>query len=294
MHEADLALQLASRAWGFWLTRGYLTTARKWLTQTIGLSGKASASRARALRGLSTIAALQGDTKGAARAAKHAINVSKELDDEDAMSRSLTCLAGAMVEAADLSGARKHYEDSLKLDEKLGDEQGVAVSFNNLGNIALLEASLEEAGGLFRQSLNIFEKLGDKEGVSTASLNIANTLLASGDLSPAICYFRQALATAVELKYRDAMANALEGIAAVLAQQDLLDEAAVMIGACETLRSATGSSRERFEQTTYEQTMSQLRGGLPPHHLRAFVTEGEQSVDRLIHHQLELAATTAD
>ncbi len=294
IHEADLALQLASQTWGFWLTRGYLTTARRWLDQVLSLAGNASTAGARAWRGLSTVAAPQGDTETAVSAAQVAVSVSKELNDDEAMSRALVCLGGAMVDAADLGGARKYYEDSLKLDEKLGDERGVAVSFINLGYIALLEARLEEAGGLFERSLNIFEKIGDKEGSSVALGNIANARLASGDLSAATFSFRQALATAVDLWYRDAMANALEGIAAILALQDSLDQAAVVIGACETLRADTGSSREQFERTTYEETMIQLREHMPPQQLSKYLSEGEQSVDRVIHHQLRLATTSAD
>jgi tetratricopeptide (TPR) repeat protein len=152
VHEEDTALELASQAWEFWIMRGYLSTARRWLEQALDISRKISTTRARALRGLSSVAAQQGDVDRAIRAGQDALSLSRELKDEKGMSRALVCLAGAMVEANDVSGARKYNEDGLKIYEKLGDERGIAVSLINLGYIALLEADLTGASRLFHEA----------------------------------------------------------------------------------------------------------------------------------------------
>lgn len=274
--------------------RGYLTIALTWLDAVLRHTRAPSAARVRALRGLSTIAALRGDTETSLRAAREAVDLSRKLNDDAAISRSLECLAGALVDTGDLAPARQYYDESLSLYEKLEDEHGSAVALINLGYVALLESRLRDAHDLFERSLVTHERIGDNEGVSVALGNIANTSPASGDVSAAASYFRQALAGAAELRYREGMANALEGVAAVLAPENRFGEAVLVMGAGEGLRAGMGSSRETFEQATYGRTMDLLRKGLASEKLDMLLNEGRASVDEVIHHQLHVTSRSAE
>jgi hypothetical protein len=86
------------------------------------------------------------------------------------------------------------------------------------------------------------------------------------------------------------MANALEGIATVLCLESRFGEAALVMGASEGLRAGLGSSREPFEQTTYERTMDLLRKGLVSEKLDKLLNQGKSSMDGVIQHQLQMIA----
>ncbi len=210
-------LRLAGAMYRFWEMRGYLTEGRRWLESALASAGDApAAERAKALYGLASLVADQGDASMAASLHAEALALRRDLADREGIAESLSGLASARSRQGDQDEARALFEESLALFREIGDLWGIAGATNGLATVAHEEQQDERAQALYEESLALFERLGNMRHMAISLNNLATLAHDRSDYARAMDLYERSLALtrALEDKRTSAMALNNQGIVA--------------------------------------------------------------------------------
>lgn len=214
--DGDLqhALEMAGSLWRFWYVRGHLQTGRAQLDRLIAADEPASATvaRAKALHGVGTIAAYEGDHETSRTCLAESLAISRELGDMGAVAKALNNQAYVAFMHEDYQTARPLYEESVAIKRELGDTLGIANSLNNLGLVALEIGDLAEAAGLLEESLGLARQIGNTEYEAAALFNLGTVRQQQADHVAARTLYSEALVMHENLRDRMRVAEALRGL----------------------------------------------------------------------------------
>jgi predicted ATPase/class 3 adenylate cyclase len=149
--DPELMLRLAGALWRYWNLRDQFGEGRGWLEEAIQRSGTdSSAAQARALQGLSAITSEFGDYGRARILLEKALELYRQLEDDEGVARCLNNLGALVWESGELERAAALFEESVELG-RVG--QGVAVPLGNLAQLAEFRGDFAEGRRLAEESL---------------------------------------------------------------------------------------------------------------------------------------------
>jgi predicted ATPase/class 3 adenylate cyclase len=261
--ETELELRIAGALRGFWYVRSYLGEGRRWYAQALVAEGpQPPAPRAKALRGALTLAQRQGRLDDAQRYADEALELYRQVGDEEGIQTALNNLASIAVSRNETERARELFEESRALAVRRGDRWGDALTGSNLGYLALTVGDLDSAESHLRASLALLRELGANEETAIPVQNLGFLALRRDDLVEARALFDESRELSERVGWREGVNYALEGLAAVLVGEGRAEDAAEALGAAERVRRETGVSLEPFERELNERTIAAVRAAL--------------------------------
>ncbi len=198
---AEAGLQLAGALSRFWRTRGFQSEGRVCLADQLGREGAAvrALARSRALNGAGILACDQGDYANAQAMLEEALDIYRELEDQQGIALSLNYLGNVARLQGNRQPANLLYEESLALSRELSDQHGISVALSNLGNIAKSQGDYESARALYEESLAIRRELRDQQGIVISLTNLGSMAYVQGDYRAAATLFDESLAIAREI-----------------------------------------------------------------------------------------------
>ncbi len=276
--DAEAVARLAATLWRFWMMRGHIGEARRWLDRAIeGARGRAAPEIvARAENGAGAIAYMQGDYGAARSLFEESLAVRREVGDPWEIAGSLNSLGNLAYALGDYSGARSLYEQAFEIVRGLDDKLALAASLNNLGGVATSQGDFTVARTWLEESLAIEEELGNRAGVAEGLYLLANLALARGDELGARGLYKQSLAIAQEIDDRTFVADSLTGLASVAGALGRPEVAALIFGAAEAVRESLGITLPPSERTMHERKVATARAGLDGDRFRAAWERGRQ------------------
>jgi len=183
MHDVNLALQLATALWRFWILRGYWSEGRGWLTDLLRLerAHPDPAMRVKALNAAATLAQRQGDHETARSMLHEALELARQRGDESEIASVLNVAAMHEADQGEFATSRTLLEQSLEIRRRHGNKSEVAITLNNLGLVALRQAQYARAQALLDESLAIFREVDDKHGIALSLVNHGDVLERLGE-----------------------------------------------------------------------------------------------------------------
>lgn len=169
---------------------------------------------------LGTLALYRSDHEQALQAFADGLASNRRRGDERLLARDLGGVAAALLNLGELPGARAHAEESLALARGQGDAWSAAMSLTLLGHITLAEGRAAAAGAVLVDAAELFAEIGNPMYVSWC----------------------------------------LEGLAGVAAVRGLLDEAALLLRARDTVRGTTGMSVAPLHPAGHARTLDAIAG----------------------------------
>jgi predicted ATPase/DNA-binding XRE family transcriptional regulator len=139
------ALRLSAALAWFWLDRGYTSEGRRWLDRTLGVAGRSSAARLKALCGAGLLAHIQRESGAARGYLETAVAMASEAGDRWALAWALQLLGRVAYFDGDATAARGLAEQSLAAGLELSDDWLVAWALHLLGLAAHIAARYAEA-----------------------------------------------------------------------------------------------------------------------------------------------------
>ena len=261
--EVELELRLAGALRGFWYVRSYLGEGRRWYAQALAAEGaQPPALRAKALRGAMSLAHRQGRFDDAQRYADEALELYRQVGDEEGVQTALNNLAALAVARDDPHDARRLFEQSTELAAERGDRWGEALTGSNLGYLALTLDDVDEAERRLRASLELLRELGAREETAIPVQNLGFVALRRGDVPAARALFEESRELSEAVGWQEGVNYALVGLAAVLAAEGRAEQAGEALGAAERVRRETGVSLEPLERAVNEETVVKVRAAL--------------------------------
>lgn len=247
--DAAMLLDLATRMWIFWQTRGALAEGRDWLGTGLALEPPAQPSlRASALWGLAWLAYHQGDDD-AAEAAGHDLAALAAEHGDPVTRRNALTIAGMVAIARD-----RPHDAIATLTEALGvarvlDKPWILANLLlnlGLGHLALGEPA--RARPVLGEALQWYDEIGDKRFHARCLGYLGLASLLEGDPDRAGALFAQSLRSFADRAEPAGTAEGLAGIAAVAAATGRATTAATLSGAAERVRESVAARELPLER----------------------------------------------
>ena len=197
--DIEMALRMAAVLWEYWLSRGYLSEGRAWLTDILQRSESIPSLpahiRAQVLNGAGLLISVQGDQPAARGYLQESLRLFRELDDKMGEAWVLNHLGQTLNLSGQQEQAVPVFEESLKLFRALGDNWHSAWVLINLGEVSLYKGETNRALQLLSDARDLFSELGDKRGTAAAIDRLARLALLRGDSRQAVALFSESLRT---------------------------------------------------------------------------------------------------
>lgn len=259
-HRVLLGLRLCNALTWYWSRGGYLAEGRRWLEQAISLSGdRTSSELAASLAGLAGLLATQGHHERARDLAAASVLSWRSLADDDNLAKALNTLAIAEYDLGDADAARTHFEEAVAVARSAKDPSRLASALANLSSIEVGQRNFTRAEQLLRETLAIERDLGDVWGVTLDEHNMAWLLLAMGRIAEAHAHVEGLIDDVLQVDDPELTINLAEVYAAVLAELVDADRAALLLGAAEARREATGIPRNTQQESELQASLAKAR-----------------------------------
>lgn len=230
-------LELAARLVGFWEVRAEYSEGRARLESALASTSELNPIRARALAAAGLMAWAQGDQQAATEYAQQALELSRELGDDEAAAGALDQLGQVAIQLEKFALAREYLEQALDIANHLKSRRIATICEWRLGMVALFEADFASAASHITASLDLARAHSDVEMVAMALLMLGNIALWEGRLEEARSHLSESLASLRGEGNTRSIANIVESLAAVAAASDDRERAMTLGGAAEALRA---------------------------------------------------------
>ena len=251
--RAETGLELVALLWRFWEMRGHFSEGRQWLEQALIKSEEAAlALRAEVYTGAGTMAWYQSDYQAATTHHQAALNLYRNLGDEEGVAFALNNLGVQARNQGDYEQAAKFYEESLALATQLGAQLRMSYTLHNLGEVVRRQGNYERALALTEEALAIMREQGNKWMVARQLKNVGEMHLFLGNYRQTARYYSESLILSGELNNNECIAICLEGYAKLALVQAQPERAARLWGVAEKLREVSGVPLPLADRQEYD------------------------------------------
>jgi predicted ATPase/DNA-binding CsgD family transcriptional regulator len=279
--DTNTGLRLAVALYQFWLTRGFVSEGRRWLSAHISRSDAQAAFpphasvRARALQAAGRLAINLGDYHGAKDLLTESVSVARAFDDREGLAAGAFGLGYLDRVRGDLLAARAGLEVALELFQELGDPQGIADTLVCLGVAAHFQEDPTAAHSLYTRSLTAYRALGNQKGVAIALNDLGELALEQGEPATARRLQEESLLLASELGDRERIAYAVAALGGVAAVQGEPARALRLAGAATAIRESIGEAVSDAWRARFERWLEPARQALTEEATATAWAEGE-------------------
>jgi predicted ATPase/DNA-binding CsgD family transcriptional regulator len=219
-NETDIATRISSALWQFWFARGYLSEGRRWIDDSLKLSGQDLVARAKALAGACILAIYQADYDHAVKTISESLSLFRQLEILPGVGAALNGLAHVTALKGDYHGASAFVEESLAIFQQVGDRLGLANALNLKGLITWCLGDYVQARALTDECLTLFKELGDQRSYGFVQFGKASICITQGEYALAQKIYAESLAIMRELDDRRSVAMCLNGLGNIALTQN--------------------------------------------------------------------------
>ncbi|MEI7846414.1 MAG: tetratricopeptide repeat protein [Chloroflexota bacterium] len=224
-YDIEIALRMAAVLWEYWLSRGYFSEGRAWLTDILQRSGTILSKnqdystpsllmrvRAQVLNGAGLLISVQGDQPAASVYLQESLRLFRELGDKMGEAWALNHLGQTMNLSDQQEQAVPVFEASLQLFRKLNDNCHSAWVLINLGDVCLQRGETDRALPFFAEAHDLFKALNHKRGIAYAIDRLGRSAILRRDFSQATILYSESLRLFSEIGELDGCALALQNL----------------------------------------------------------------------------------
>jgi predicted ATPase/DNA-binding SARP family transcriptional activator len=226
--DGEAALLLAGRLSRFWLVRGFLTEATRWLERALDAGGPGPA-KATGLRWLAIFEMEQGEIERPTALAEEALALHRSAGDDLGVARSLDILGDTAVRRGDLARAAELFEEGIETARRLGAGPELGTMLYDLGIVCRFQGELERAEVLLEEARTVFR--GFARGEGSALQGLADLAFARGEHGRALLLVREALGLYSGLAWVGGLLNCLDQVAQIFVAIGESEPAATIWGA---------------------------------------------------------------
>ena len=185
--EAEAAVRLSGALYPFWEIRARHGEARSWLVRALALGGAVSASsRAKALVAAGRATAWQFDWPTAITLLEEAAELSRGLDDLEAVGRCLGFIGHARLFTGDSAGAAAALNEGVELARRMGDPGGLVRALYNAAFAAIEERDFDRARRMFDESARHARAEGMRLGLALSIMHLGYAAALAGEFGLAL------------------------------------------------------------------------------------------------------------
>jgi predicted ATPase/class 3 adenylate cyclase/Tfp pilus assembly protein PilF len=212
------------------------------------------------LSNLGNVAYVQGDYAVARECSDEALATYREIGNRQGAAYCLGSLGNVAYAQGELSGARALYEEALATSRETGDQRNAAYELTNLGNVAYLEGDYAGARALYAEALAIRREIVDRRGAAGTLVCLGRLSRRQGRADESPGQLLEALVASRDLDLKEIIAECMEILAGLAADEGDGSRGARLFGAAETIRLGLGNPRAPAELPEHERDVTLVRG----------------------------------
>jgi tetratricopeptide (TPR) repeat protein len=255
--RTDEAMRLARSLAQFWTSTIRVDEGCEWFDRILREPGGDEANRGHACFQAALLEFWRGDDDRAAELHGRALEIGRRIEDPTVTAVALTGLARIALRS-DIPEAQRLCREALAVTEGTEDRLGRSNAVHVLAVAAQMSGDLLEARDLMSQRMELARELGSYAGVASEAGNLSMVERQLGNLDRADALAREALEIARQREDEWLFPYALNGLAAVAAEQGRDEQAATLIGAAEAMMESQGAAWPPDERPHYEHTVALL------------------------------------
>jgi predicted ATPase/DNA-binding XRE family transcriptional regulator len=268
--QVETGARLAIALWWFWIERGYLSDAHRWIEALLELDraespageGLPARTKAYLLQVAGILAMAQGDHDRAAALHEEGLNVYREMGHKKGESASLRELGFVAYERGDYERAVRLQERSLALAREFASTFSIAWSLRALADAARGQGDLGRARTLLTEGLTLARSTENAWGIVRALASLGSVACDAGDHARAWGLYEEGLELAWRTGLYHPVLLCLEGLARVSLAQGRMERAAWLIGVTAALREDKGWPLPPAKRAEHERTVTAIRRAL--------------------------------
>jgi predicted ATPase/transcriptional regulator with XRE-family HTH domain len=263
--EVEFAHRFNGLLFSFWIYSRSESEGHHWLGTILELKAAVPTAatltaEARALDTAGYLATVQHGFAQALAWFERELTIYTALNDHRGIASALRGCAFAAMLAGDLTQAGHRYDQSLVICRANKDHWGEAWSLYELGYLALVRGDTNQAAELLAEGLSQLRARQMVLGEFRALVGLGHTMRLMADPERARGFYREALHIHQEMHfYVPFIADCLEGLAGMAADEGDPSRAARLFGAVQAYRTAVTSPRWPHLGRQYERDMAQAR-----------------------------------
>jgi predicted ATPase/DNA-binding SARP family transcriptional activator len=256
--DPEIALRLASALRLFWEVRGHFSEGSRWLEAAMPFADRAAPRvKLRALSSSGTIAFRVGGHDLAHDRFSAALELARELDDENWIARLLSDVGTVAAVREEWDVASEMLEESAALFRKLDIPSRLGTVLGNLGHIAAQRGDYERAIEVSEEALAL--ESSHKQNAAITTYNLGSHNLHAGNLERAREWLDRAIALTLELGFKEVMAYSLAAYARLCLLEGDAIRAAHLAGIADRLLDEAGLRLQPREQALFEEAKEAAR-----------------------------------
>ena len=261
--EMEAALIICGNLPLFWDTRGYVTEGVELTRALVAETEGDTAGRGRALSALGWLEMLYGEPDRSEDALGASVQMFRDLGDDEWLCRALSMHGMTTYNRNDLDAAEAQFDEAIALAKANGLEW-LADAWCAYGqaHIALARGDFEKCSTLLEAAFQYSRDLGLTWGVGHTQLSRGVLAFMLGDLDQAVRRLTESLAVRKQLRDARGICDCLGMIALLGAVQGDHEFAALMLGAAEMAREASGHQVVPWLQPLLEQGQMMVQQAL--------------------------------
>jgi tetratricopeptide (TPR) repeat protein len=169
-----------------------------------------------------------------------------------------------VLERGDLAEAQGHADAGMAIFRRLGQPYGIGLAYNYQGDVARLRGDLAGAAAQYETALPLLREAHARSEIPAVLHNLALVVLAQGDARHACALLTEAFELHRAIGNAMGMAECLNGLAATLIALQRPEQAALLLGAVDTLLASLRVPLFAAEQALYTRTATAVRSLLDP------------------------------
>ncbi len=248
----DIALEAAIALGVFWETRAHVDESARRFEGLLAVEQPPSL-RVLGLRDLGGFALRQGDYEKAKRLANERLELSRALNDDVLVHRSLQNLANVAIAEDDLDEARRLITPVVAWARE-HPEEGVR-ALETLARIERRAGEFDRAAVLYEEFLAHYEERGDESGIAGTCIHIGGVMLYQGRNAEAVPFLIRGMELHERVGDVGGLAFSLEVIGFAVAAAGDGRTAALLVGAADDLKQQIGERESPARLGPYEQAV---------------------------------------
>lgn len=271
------AARMGWRLWNCWWLQSRLSEAVSWMEQVLASSDDAlqplERSRAAFVLGFSSFEL--GDEKGAVANFEIAQNLAHELGDSYGEATALSALGRAVGLTTDPRRGEELLGEAVATFRTLEDSWGLTQALFGLGELLNAQGRSQESVPILEEAVQWARESGQKVPLSVALVHLGWAHIATEDFASAQPMVKESFVLARDVADLRLISYILEALTALQVGLGNLKEAAILLGACQAIRSTTEAEAWSMEEGRLEMVRRKLREGLGEAEFSRLLTEGK-------------------
>lgn len=241
--------------------RGHYAPAQQFHEQSLALARQTGARvvEAGALLNLGIVADHRGDYQQAGELCQEALCLFRDLGDRYGLAATLSMLGTLASDQGRYEEAEPLLEEALAIQRELRDRRGTAASLSHLGRIARERGQPARAHELYEESLVMARDTGNRSRIAMLLISLGRIAWQQADSADAAARFKEGLQLCLSIGDRIGTAQAMEGVAAVAADQDL---SVMLLAAAASVRNSLHAPLAPSDRRAYDSLIQELKAHL--------------------------------